>query len=71
MIDLQSRVVVGWSMKERPNQELVNEALMMAVKQRRPKPGLIHHSDNLTLTNDGRAFINRYLAEQLKKRSDD
>ena len=45
MIDLHTRVVVGWSMKDRPNQELVNEALMMAVEQRRPKPGLIHHSD--------------------------
>jgi putative transposase len=45
MIDLHSRLVVGWSMKDRPNHELVNEALMMAVEQRRPKPGLIHHSD--------------------------
>jgi len=45
MIDLHTRLVVGWSMKDRPNQELVNEALLMAVEQRRPKPGLIHHSD--------------------------
>src|SRR5262245_52310436 len=27
------------------HQELVNEALLMAVEQRSPKPGLIHHSD--------------------------
>ena len=40
MIDLHTRLVVGWSMKDRPNQELVNEVLMMAVEQRRPKPGL-------------------------------
>jgi transposase InsO family protein len=45
LIDLYTRLAVGWSMKERPNQELVNEALMMAVEQRRTKPGLIHHSD--------------------------
>jgi putative transposase len=45
MIDLHARLVVGWSMKDRPNHELVNEALIMAVEQRRPKPGLIHHSD--------------------------
>lgn len=45
LIDLYSRRVVGWSMKDRPSQELVNEALMMAVEQRRPSPGLIHHSD--------------------------
>ena len=29
--------------KDRPNQELVNEALLMAAEQRRPKPGFIHH----------------------------
>ena len=45
IIDLCSRVVAGWSMKERPTQELVSEALMMAMEQRRPSAGLIHHSD--------------------------
>jgi putative transposase len=53
MIDLFTRLVVGWSMKDRPNQELVNEALMMAVEQRRPKPGLIHHSDQGILYSSG------------------
>ena len=53
MIDLYTRLVVGWSMKDRPNQELVNEALMMAVEQRRPKPGLIHHSDQGILYSTG------------------
>jgi len=45
LIDLHSRLVVGWSMKDKPKQELVNEALLMAVEQRRPAPGLIHHTD--------------------------
>ena len=45
MLDLHTRRVVGWSMKDRPNQELVNQALMMAVEQRQPKPGLTHYSD--------------------------
>jgi transposase InsO family protein len=53
MIDLYTRLVAGWSMKDRPNQELVNEALMMAVEQRRPKPGLIHHSDQGILYSSG------------------
>jgi transposase InsO family protein len=53
MIDLHTRLVVGWSMKDRPNQELVNEALMMAVEQRRPKSGLIHHSDQGILYSSG------------------
>jgi len=45
LLDLYSRRIVGWSMKERPTQELVSEALKMAVEQRRPEPGLLHHSD--------------------------
>jgi putative transposase len=45
LIDLYTRLVVGWSMTDRPNQELVNGALLMAIEQRKPKPGLIHHSD--------------------------
>ena len=45
LIDLFSRLIVGWAMKDRPNQELVNEALLMAAEQRAPEPGLIHHSD--------------------------
>ena len=49
-------------MKERPNQELVNEALMMAVEQRRPKPGLIHHSDQGILYSSGSylALLKKY-----------
>lgn len=53
MIDLFTRLVVGWSMKDRPNQELANEALMMAVEQRKPQPGLIHHSDQGILYSSG------------------
>ena len=62
MIDLYTRLIVGWSMKDRPNQELVNEALMMAVEQRRPKPGLIHHSDQGILYSSGSylALLKKY-----------
>ena len=45
VIDLHSRMVVGWSMKERIDRSLVLDALSMAVGRRDPKPGLIHHSD--------------------------
>lgn len=45
VLDLYSRKVVGWSMSERPNQTLVIDAIKMATQQRRPGPGLIHHSD--------------------------
>lgn len=45
VIDLFSRKVVGWSMSSRMNAQLVCDALTMALWQRKPKAGLIHHSD--------------------------
>ncbi|MCP3861608.1 MAG: IS3 family transposase [Aestuariibacter sp.] len=45
VIDLFSRKVVGWSMASRMNAQLVCDALTMALWQRKPKAGLIHHSD--------------------------
>lgn len=45
MIDLFSRRIVGWSMGSRLDQHLVIDALRMALEQRQPEPGLIHHSD--------------------------
>jgi putative transposase len=43
--DAFSRRIVGWSMADHMREELVIDALTMAVKRRRPDPGLIHHSD--------------------------
>ena len=45
VIDLYSRKVVGWSMGSRMKAQLVCDALTMAIWQRKPKTGLIHHSD--------------------------
>ncbi|MBA3582846.1 MAG: IS3 family transposase [Gammaproteobacteria bacterium] len=45
VLDLYSRKIVGWSMSDRNNQALVLDALNMAIAQRRPTPGLIHHMD--------------------------
>ena len=45
VIDLCSRRVVGWSMSTRMKAQLVCDALQMAIWRRRPKSGLIHHSD--------------------------
>lgn len=45
VLDLYTRMVVGWSMQVRLTKELVIDALRMACFRRRPKPGLIHHSD--------------------------
>lgn len=45
VLDLYSRSIVGWSMNHRMTSGLVLEALRMAYWRRKPKPGLIHHSD--------------------------
>ena len=43
--DAYSRRIVGWSMADHMRAELVVDALQMAVARRRPKPGLVFHSD--------------------------
>lgn len=45
VMDLCSRRIVGWSMAGTMEASLVKNALDMAVKSRRPAPGLLHHSD--------------------------
>jgi putative transposase len=45
VLDLCSRAVVGWSMANHMRAELVNQALSMALYQRRPAVGLIMHTD--------------------------
>jgi putative transposase len=46
VIDAWSRRVVGWSMASHLRTELVLDALEMALWNRRPAAGLIHHSDH-------------------------
>jgi transposase InsO family protein len=36
---------VGWAMADHLRAELATAALQMALTTRRPKPGLIHHTD--------------------------
>jgi transposase InsO family protein len=45
VMDIASRRIVGWSMSARIDQKLVNDALLGAVAARRPKRGLVLHSD--------------------------
>jgi putative transposase len=44
-LDLHTRKIVGWSMRETLHAEIALEALTMAIMRQRPAPGLIHHSD--------------------------
>ena len=45
VIDLYSRKVVGWAMDDTMKVSLVNDALNMAIKHRRPNSGLLWHTD--------------------------
>ena len=45
ILDVYSRMVVGWSMASHLRSELVAAALEMAIGRRNPSAGLIHHSD--------------------------
>ncbi len=45
VLDLFSRRIVGWAMSTRMTSKLVIDALEMAIEQRKPAAGLLHHSD--------------------------
>jgi len=60
ILDLYSKLIVGWSMSRRMTKKLVLDALQMAVDRRRPGPGLIHHSDQ------GRQYASKAYRKKLK-----
>lgn len=45
VIDLYSRMVIGWSMKPTIHRDIVIDALLMAVWRRKPRQRVIIHSD--------------------------
>lgn len=45
LLDLYSRKVIGWSMSDRNNKQLVLNALYMAIERRRPQSEVLHHTD--------------------------
>jgi transposase InsO family protein len=45
VMDMYSRKIVGWSMRDDLKADLVVDALAMALTRRQPPAGLVHHSD--------------------------
>jgi putative transposase len=45
VLDIFSRMVVGWAMDAHRDEALVEQAARMALLRRQPEPGLLHHSD--------------------------
>jgi putative transposase len=62
VMDLYTRMIVGWSMDARMTRELVINALRMAYFRRKPKPGVMHHSDRGSqyCSDDYQALLREY-----------
>jgi putative transposase len=45
VLDIFSRMVVGWAMESHRDEALVEQAALMALARRHPEPGLLQHSD--------------------------
>ena len=50
ILDMHTRKIVGWSMRQTLHTEIALEAQNMAIERQRPAPGLIHYSDRGTNT---------------------
>ncbi len=61
VMDCYSRRIVGWAMRPTLEAELVVDALEMAVRRRRPQPGLVHHSDQ------GSQYVSLRFGERCRK----
>lgn len=63
VMDLHSRMIVGWAMAEHMREQLVIDALKMAIDQRRPTKDLLHHSDQ------GSQYVAENYEQLLKSRN--
>ena len=49
VLDLFSRQIVGWSMKNNPRADLVIDALLMAIGRHKPDGRVLIHSQNVAM----------------------
>jgi len=62
VMDLCSRRIIGWAAADHQRTELATEALEMAIRDRCPDEGLLHHSDRGTqyASEDYQALLERH-----------
>ena len=62
VIDLFSRQVIGWAMRDRADADVVLQALLSAVWRRKPKSGVLVHSDqgSLYTSDDWQKFLSAH-----------
>lgn len=58
ILDASSRRCVGWSLSREMKTQMTSRAFQQAMRERRPQPGLIHHSDR-----GGHSASHEYLAQ--------
>ena len=60
--DLFTHEIVGYAMSERMTRNLISESLLRAVEKRRPRQGLMHHSDRGSqyCSNEYRRILDYY-----------
>ncbi|MEX0959537.1 MAG: IS3 family transposase [Burkholderiales bacterium] len=64
VMDLFSRKIVGWSMKPTMGRELILDAVLMAVRQRRPRQAIIHSDQGSQYgSDDWRRFCRSHRLE--------
>lgn len=63
VMDLYSRKIIGWSMGDRLDKYLTQNALKMALDHRKPEQKLMHHSDQ------GAEYTNKMYQELLASKS--
>jgi putative transposase len=73
VMDICSRKIVGWSMSNRINTELVNQAFLMAIWQRKPAKGLLWHTDQGSqyASHNHRELLNQHHVVQSMSRKGD
>ncbi len=72
LMDLHSRMIVGWALREHMRESLVLATLRQAITARQPKPSLIHHTDRggQYAGADYRAMLGRAEMQQSMSRAD-
>ena len=72
MLDLHSRAVVGWAMRERMDGQLVMDALSMAIDRRGAPPGILHSDrGSLYAMAQYRAVLSHHRIRQSMSRKGD
>lgn len=73
IMDIHSRRIVGWSMKNTLAAHLATSALQMAIENREPEPGMIFHSDRGSqyVATEFRALLRRHgMRQSMSRRGD-